>query len=176
MENQRMADERAETYTGPERRKCAKDAYCINLSQVKIEFEGFRRETAAEYRALNESFSEVRGMVAALPKEISAQIERRRHETDAQIASERQDLEEKIAAERADLEAKIAAERKEMDHEVGRDLKEVDDRLDRGNDDFKEVFHRLRRVERAVLALTILVGLIECGKGVAYVWSWVATK
>jgi hypothetical protein len=111
-------------YSGPERRKCLQDAYCINLSRVKIEFEGFKQKTSAEYAALERLVGELRELVVALPKEVAAQI--------------------------------------------AKDRSEVDRTLDKGGEDFKEIFRRLAKLEKAVLAIYIIVALVVVGKGLAW--------
>jgi hypothetical protein len=111
-------------YSGPERRKCLLDGYCINLSNVKIELEGHKQKTSAEYAALERLVNELRELVVALPKEIAAQIEKGR--------------------------------------------REVDHTLDKGNEDFKEIFRRLAKLEKAVLAIYIIVALVVIGKGLAW--------
>jgi len=105
-------------------RKCAPDSYCINLSKVKIELEGFKQKTSAEYTALERLVGELRELVVALPKEIAAQI---------------------------------AKDRKEVDHS-----------FDKGNEDFREIFRRLAKLEKAVLAIYIIVALVIVGKGLAW--------
>jgi hypothetical protein len=114
----------APEYSGPERRKCLPDAYCINLSRVKIEFEGFKQKTSAEYAALERLVGELRELVVALPKEVAAQI--------------------------------------------AKDRSEVDRTLDKGGEDFKEIFRRLAKLEKAVLAIYIIVALVVVGKGLAW--------
>ena len=111
-------------YAGPERRKCAPDSYCINLSKVKIEFEGFKQKTSAEYTALERLVGELRELVVALPKEIAAQITK--------------------------------------------DRQEVDHSFDKGNEEFREIFRRLAKLEKAVLAIYIIVALVIVGKGLAW--------
>ena len=106
-------NDRAPDYAGPERRKCPPEAYCINLSRVKIEFEGFKQKASAEYAALERLVGELRELVVALPKEVAAQI---------------------------------AKDRSEVDHS-----------LDKSSEDFKEIFRRLGKLEKAVLALCIIV-------------------
>jgi hypothetical protein len=109
------------------RRKCPMDEYCVNLSNVKIELEGLKQKTSAEYAALERLVGELREMLVALPKEVAAQIEKGR--------------------------------------------KEVDHSFDKGNEDFKEIFRRLAKLEKAMLAIYILVGVITVGKGFAWLWS-----
>jgi hypothetical protein len=111
-------------YAGPERRKCPVDAYCVNLSNVKIELEGLKQKTSAEYTALERLVGELRELVVALPKEIAAQI--------------------------------------------AKDRREVDHTLDKGSEDFKEIFRRLAKLEKAVLAVYIIVALVIVGKGLAW--------
>jgi hypothetical protein len=115
---------RAPDYAGPERRKCPPEAYCINLSRVKIDFEGFKQKASAEYAALERLVGELRELVVALPKEIAAQI---------------------------------AKERSELDRT-----------LDKGGEDFKEIFRRLAKLEKAVLAVYIIVAIVIVGKGLAW--------
>ena len=115
-------------YAGPERRKCPMDGYCINLSNVKIELEGHKQKTSAEYAALERLVNELRELVVALPKEIAAQI---------------------------------AQDRREVDHS-----------FDKGNEDFKEVFRRLAKLEKAVLAIYIIVGAVMIGKGFMWLLGW----
>jgi hypothetical protein len=113
---------------GPERgrrgRKCPPDSYCVNLSKVKIELEGFKQKSSAEYSALERLVGELRELVVALPKEIAAQI---------------------------------AKDRREVDHS-----------FDKGNEDFREIFRRLAKLEKAVLAIYIIVALVIVGKGLAW--------
>jgi hypothetical protein len=111
-------------YAGPERRKCPLDGYCINLSNVKIELEGHKQKSSAEYAALERLVNELRELVVALPKEIAAQI---------------------------------AQDRREVNHT-----------LDKGGEDFKEIFRRLAKIEKAVLAIYIVVALALVGKGLAW--------
>ncbi len=118
------AARRPAEYAGPERRKCPPDSYCINLSRVKIEFEGFKQKTSAEYAALERLVGELRELVVALPKEVAAQI--------------------------------------------AKDRSEVDRTLDKGGEDFKEIFRRLAKLEKAVLAIYIIVALVVVGKGLAW--------
>ncbi|MGD1001868.1 MAG: hypothetical protein ABSA67_14330 [Candidatus Brocadiia bacterium] len=115
---------RAADYAGPERRRCPPEAYCINLSRIKIEFEGFKQKASAEYAALERLVGELRELVVALPKEVAAQI---------------------------------AKERSELDRT-----------LDKGGEDFKEIFRRLAKLEKAVLAVYIIVALVIVGKGLAW--------
>ena len=115
---------RATDYAGPERRRCPPEAYCINLSRIKIEFEGFKQKASAEYAALERLVGELRELVVALPKEVAAQI---------------------------------AKERSELDRT-----------LDKGGEDFKEIFRRLAKLEKAVLAVYIIVALVIVGKGLAW--------
>jgi hypothetical protein len=115
-------------YAGPERRKCPVDGYCINLANVKIELEGHKQKTSAEYAALERLVNELRELVVALPKEIAAQI---------------------------------AKDRREVDHS-----------FDKGNEDFKEVFRRLAKLEKAVLAVYIIVGAVMIGKGFMWLLGW----
>jgi hypothetical protein len=115
---------RAPDYSGPERRKCPPEGYCINLSNVKIEFEGFKQKTSAEYASLERLVGELRELVVGLPKEIAAQIARERSE--------------------------------------------VDRTLDKGGEDFKEIFRRLAKLEKAILAVYIIVALVIVGKGLAW--------
>jgi hypothetical protein len=109
------------------RRKCPMDGYCVNLSNVKIEMEGLKQKTSAEYAALERLVGELREMLVALPKEIAAQF----------------------AAERS----------------------HTDKNLDKGNDEFHEIFRRLAKLEKAMIAIYILVGVITVGKGFAWLWS-----
>ncbi|MGO8702710.1 MAG: hypothetical protein ACLQVA_02745 [Candidatus Brocadiia bacterium] len=111
-------------YAGPERRRCPPEAYCINLSRIKIEFEGFKQKASAEYAALERLVGELRELVVALPKEVAAQIAKERSE--------------------------------------------VDRTLDKGGEDFKEIFRRLAKLEKAVLAVYIIVALVVVGKGLAW--------
>jgi hypothetical protein len=116
-----------ETPDAAGRRKCPMDGYCVNLSNVKIELEGLKQKTSAEYAALERLVGELREMLVALPKEIAAQIEKGR--------------------------------------------KEVDHSFDKGDEDFKEIFRRLAKLEKAMIAIYILVGVITIGKGFAWLWS-----
>jgi hypothetical protein len=117
-------DRSAPESAGPERRKCPPESYCINLSRVKIDFEGFKQKTSAEYAALERLVGELRELVVALPKEIAAQIARERSE--------------------------------------------LDRTLDKGGEDFKEIFRRLAKLEKAVLAIYIIVAVVIVGKGLAW--------
>jgi hypothetical protein len=116
-----------ETPDAADRRKCPMDGYCVNLSNVKIELEGLKQKTSAEYAALDRLVGELREMLVALPKEVAAQIEKGR--------------------------------------------KEVDHSFDKGNEEFKEIFRRLAKLEKAMIAIYILVGVITVGKGFAWLWS-----
>lgn len=146
-----MGDE-APRYNGADRRRCAKDDYCVNLAVMIQQHEGFKQRSSAEYVSLAQTVAELRGLVVALPGHVAEQIE----------------------ADRKQVEKDIAIGVREVDTAVRRDLGGVNTRLAHGSDDFKEIFRRLTKLERCVLALTVFVGLTECGKIAGYVWSWVA--
>jgi hypothetical protein len=126
--NARREPERAEPERRPfdaaQGRKCAPDMYCINLSRVKIELEGFKQKSCAEYAALERLVGELRELVVALPKEVAAQI---------------------------------AKDRREVNHS-----------FEEGNEDFREIFRRLAKLEKAVLAIYIIVALVIVGRGLAW--------
>jgi len=150
-------------YEGPERRKCAKDAPCSNVLHLLVETEGQRRQSAAEYKALTGTVEGLRGLVSALPREISAQI-----------TKDREEVEKALDREREQIAGDLATERKERETQIKTERKELDGTLEKGSENFAEIFRRLTKLERSVLALIIFFGLVECGKGVAYIWTWVA--
>ena len=68
-----------------------------------------------------------------------------------------------------ELRALLGALPKEVAAQILSERTAVDKVLDDGHANFKEIFHRLAKLEKAMLAMYILVALVVIGKGVAWV-------
>ena len=68
----------------------------------------------------------------------------------------------------SELRELVVALPKEIAAQIAKDRREVDHTLDKGSEDFKEIFRRLAKLEKAVLAIYIIVALVVVGKGLAW--------
>ena len=67
-----------------------------------------------------------------------------------------------------ELRELVVALPKEVAAQIAKERSEVDRTLDKGGEDFKEIFRRLAKLEKAVLAVYIIVALVVVGKGLAW--------